>query len=106
MKLINLIYIIIFSGCAFSTHYIQNGGQKYPETNMNNIMVYTDEPANDYIVIGSIAADAPGDYNAALTKLRQEASEIGADAVIYVKLNKVSTYSARTGISGVAVKWQ
>jgi hypothetical protein len=106
----SVIIITLFSmllvGCSFSTYYIQTGSRVYEETNPETVKIYSGEPLEEYIVIGSIAVDYMGDSEGGLEYLQEKAAYIGADAVIHIKLLSIATNRKSTGISGVAVKFK
>ena len=62
------------------------------------------EIEGDYEVIGSIAIDTPGNGEKAKKCLKEYAAKIGANAILDVKLTKISTVASRTGLSGVAIR--
>lgn len=105
------IYIFIFccvftlTGCNFYTYYLQTGSTAFPETKPESIAFYSGDIDKEYQVIGSVAVDVVMDGVAAKNYLRLKASKLGADAIIYVKLVKLNSFTQRTGISGVAVKF-
>lgn len=108
MNMKNILFVVVlmlaFSGCSVSTYYLQNESQTYAETNTNFIKLYVGDIDKDYTVIGSIAADIVGNGDAAAKYLKKEAAKIGADAIIHCRLTKMTSFSQRTGVSGVAVK--
>ncbi len=104
-KIIYLLSLVLITGCAISTHYIHEGGQKYPAISPDQVKIYTSNKIDArYEVIGSIAADNVGDGEAAMEALKKEAASIGANAVIDVKLTKIASTVSRTGLSGVAIR--
>lgn len=107
MKNIILVVIlsVLCSACSITTHYIQSNAQKYSPTNPDNIKVYSNDIILDnYIVIGSLATLTQGDGESAIMELKKEASEIGADAIIALRLDKLNSISQGTEASGIAVK--
>ena len=105
IKIIYLLAIVLFAGCAISTHYIHEGGKKYSPISPEEVKIYSSNKIDArYEIIGSIAADNVGDGDAALETLKKEAASIGANAVIDVKLTKLASSASRTGLSGVAVR--
>jgi uncharacterized protein YbjQ (UPF0145 family) len=107
MKIITivLISVFLFAGCSYTTHYVQSGSRVYEHTRAESIKIYAGEPDKEYIVIGSVASDVPGNPKKAADELKEEAAELGADAIIHVELNYITTQQ-RTGMSGVAVKFK
>ena len=100
-----VVFALFICSCAVRTHYIQDGAEAYEPTSPEDVKVYSGDIFDyKYIVIGSVAVDKPGDGDAALEILKEEAASIGADAVINVRLSKISSTVTRTGLSGTAVR--
>lgn len=97
---------LTLTSCSISTFYAQNEAAQYTETNSETIKLYSHNSPQDYIVVGSMAIDVNGSTKTAEKFLKKKASQLGADAVIFCKLNKMNSFSSRTGISGVAVKFK
>jgi len=96
---------LVFSGCAVSTYYLQDGAKTYPPTDPNNVKVYAAGSLRQkYDVIGSIAVDGVGGADDALKLLREKAADLGANAILDTRLVKMVSYTSRTGLSGVAVR--
>jgi hypothetical protein len=97
--------MMTFSGCAISTHYVQDGAKAYPPTSPDSVRIFAAEALiGKYDVIGSVAADCVGDGDDAAKLLREEAAKIGANAVIKTRLMKFNSLTSRTGIAGIAVR--
>ena len=94
--------LILLSGC-FHAYYPQTGSKTYKPTQAEYIEIYTGEPGQEYVVMGSIAADVISNSDAALNHLKKRAAQIGADAVINVQVTS-NLGCGGTGVSGVAVK--
>ena len=94
--------ILLLCGCSYSTYYLPTGAKKYPATTVENVKFYAGKPDKNFTVIGCVASDGT-DKDAAKALLRQRAASIGADAVIYINLNNLSTSEGRIGMNGVAV---
>ncbi len=105
-NLIIMSFLSIFVGCHLSTHYIQTGSRNYEETIPDAVKIYSGEPQEEYIVIGSIAVDYVGNSTNTMTYLKEKAAELGADAVIQTKLTSIITNAKRLGANGVAVKFK
>lgn len=101
-----LLLIFLTIGCSYSSHFVQDGAQTFTPTNPDEIEIFSADIEQDYIVIGPIASDVAGNGDKAAAKIKAEAATIGADAIIFVKLTKMQSSVQRTGISGVAVKYQ
>ncbi|WP_269226682.1 heavy metal-binding domain-containing protein [Flavobacterium eburneipallidum] len=104
----NILYLSIlfaFASCSIKTHYVQTGGKTYPKTEENSILIYSRTPEKQYEVIGSVAVFAASEKQS-LKALKKKAAELGADAIIEINLDKISSVSQATGISGVAVKFK
>ena len=105
----NIFYLsilLLFVSCSIKTHYLQTGSKTYPTTNVENILIYSGSSDKAYDVIGSIAVYAVSGDDEAVKVLKSKAAELGADAVINIILDKVSSSDQATGISGVAVKFK
>jgi hypothetical protein len=105
MKKISLFIAVAFmlSSCSVATHYIQDDASAKPAVQPETVKIYSGDLSHDYDVIGSVAVDVVGTGKDAAQRLRIEAGKIGANAVIFVKLTKLSSPADRTGLSGVAV---
>jgi|LakMenE18May11ns_1017448.scaffolds.fasta_scaffold9894063_3 hypothetical protein len=104
----NILYLSIlfaFVSCSIKTHYVQTGSKTYPPTEPTNILIYSKNPERQYDIIGSVAIFAAGEKQA-VKVLRKKASELGADAIIDITLDKISSPSQATGISGTAIKFK
>jgi hypothetical protein len=100
-------FSILLIGCSFSTHFVQTGSRVYEETNPETVKIYSGEPQEEYIVIGSIAIDHAGNNNDnAMRYLQEKAALLGANAVIHTTLSSVRTNQESIGINGVAVKFK
>ncbi len=95
---------ILLSGC-FYAYYPQTGSETYRPTQAENIEIYSESPKQEYVVLGSLAADVIGGADAAVDHLKKKAAALGADAVIKVQFSNNTTCGG-TGVSGVAVKIQ
>ena len=104
VSFILLVASIILSSCSYYTYYLQTGSSIQQETTPASIKIYSNDIQQDYLIIGSVAADVVGSGDNAVKYLKKKASKLGADAIIEVELVKINSYSQRTGISGVAVK--
>ncbi|QGY42201.1 hypothetical protein GM418_00580 [Maribellus comscasis] len=104
--IIPFVYILLLMstpGCYYA-FYPQTGSQLYIETQPETIEVYSDEPEQKYEILGPIAAEVPGDVEAATKYLKKKAAKLGASAVIKVNLSKPTSFPGSTSISGIAVK--
>ncbi|MBK8803019.1 MAG: hypothetical protein IPN71_13385 [Fibrobacteres bacterium] len=106
-RIIGLFAVLAMgSGCAIQTHYFQHGAVQ--PTNMvdaDSVKVFSGPaPAGtSFQVLGSVGVDLVGDGEAALALLKEETAAMGANAVMDVRLTKINSYAARTGMSGVAI---
>lgn len=93
--------IIYLTGCVATTHYLNDGVSPYQPTNPGKIMVYSDRSslAKDFIEIGYVSVHITNakDGDELKAELRNEASAIGADAIINFRI-----YGLTAG--GIAVK--
>ena len=93
----------MLTSCYYA-FYPQTGSVIYAETIPESIKIYSGDIDQDYAIIGSVTADVIGDGDAVAKHLKKKAAELGADAIIKVELNKISSETSRTGISGIAIK--
>ena len=93
----------MLTSCYYA-FYPQTGSEKYAETIPESIKIYSGDIDQNYAIIGSVTADVIGDGDAVVKHLKKKAAELGADAIIKVELNKISSETSRTGISGIAIK--
>ncbi|MBN2485120.1 MAG: hypothetical protein JXB34_04005 [Bacteroidales bacterium] len=100
-----LFLVFIISSCSISAYYTQSGAKTYPETSIDMIKIFSNDVDESYTVIGSIAVDAVGDAKSAEKVLKKKAASLGADAIIFCKLTKMTSVAQRTGLSGVAIKY-
>jgi hypothetical protein len=82
-----ILFMVSTSGCYYA-FYPETGSQLYVET----------QPEIP------IAAEVPGDDNAATKYLKKKAAKLGASAVIRIELSKPTSFPGSTSISGIAVK--
>lgn len=101
---LSILFLLV--SCSIKTHYVQTGSKTYPATDANKILIYSRTPEKPYDIIGSVAAYADSGEEVAVKTLKKKAAEIGADAIIEISLDKMSSYSQATGINGTAVKFK
>lgn len=101
-----LVVTMTFSGCSFYTYYHPTGSTSFAETNPDSIVLLAGDSDREYDVIASVAVDVAGGTIAASDYLKRKAAELGADAVIKIELKKLSTYTSRIGVSGIAIKYK
>lgn len=104
----NIIYLSIlflFVSCSIKTHYVQTGSKTYQPTEPTSILIYSRTPEKQFEVIGSVAVFASGEKQA-VKVLKEKAASIGADAVIDINLDKITSYSQTCGINGTAIKFK
>lgn len=99
-------FILLLSSCNFYTYQVVSGGQISNLSKPENIKIYSGDIEQQYEVIAAVTADVVGGGNDAQLYLRNKASKLGADAIIHVKLSKADTFTSRTSISGVAVRFR
>tara|TARA_R110002124_G_scaffold252130_1_gene417378 strand:+ start:594 stop:938 length:345 start_codon:yes stop_codon:yes gene_type:complete len=100
-----LILSLGISSCTISAHYITTDKPLPEETLAADVKIYAGDIDREYEVIGSMTLDAQGDASVASRYLKKRAARLGADAVIFVEVNKLNSYTIRTGISGVVIKF-
>lgn len=103
LSLLLSITMIMLTSC-FYAYYPQTCSTLYPETNPEEIQIYSGDIDQDYEILGSVAADVIGDADAVVKHLKKKAASLGADAIIKAELTKMNAAAMSTGISGVAVK--
>jgi hypothetical protein len=107
MKKLIVALIIVFpilTSCSYYTYHIPTGSSIQIETKPETIKIYSGDIEQEYIVIGSVAADVMGGGDDVVRYLKKKAAKLGADAIIHVDLTKMKSFAQRTGLSGVAVK--
>jgi hypothetical protein len=95
----------LLPACAVNTHYLQSGAEIYQPVPPEQVEVFVKAPAGrQYIVIGAVAVDQVGKAETAIKALQKEAGNLGANAIINLKLTVLHSFSSgRSGASGVAV---
>lgn len=99
-----LYILLLFPSCSFYTYYHPEGSKGHPAVSPINVRLYSGDIQQEYEVIAAVTADVFGTGDKAGEYLKKNAAKLGADAVIFVQLNKINTIADRTGISGVAVR--
>jgi hypothetical protein len=106
-KIVFLSSLILFlNSCTISAYYIQEDFSTYSQTIPSEVKIITTDVDEDYKVIGSIAVAADGNNKRIKLFLQEKAADLGADAVIFVRLNKMTSSDSYIGLSGVAIKFQ
>lgn len=100
------IVCVFLTGCSRYIYYRTDDGKTYTKTVAEDIKIYSNDIENEYFIIGPVAALATGDGDKTLEHLKEESAELGADAIIFLELNKIGTGQRLTGLSGVAVKFK
>lgn len=99
---------VFLSSCSVAHLLTYDGDTRYLPTDFENIEVYsTDQIDKTYTVIGEVIANVESlddDADKTVEYLKKKASELGADAIIKVKLTKMYSTFGRTGISGIQIK--
>ena len=98
-----ILFLVSTSGCYYA-FYPQTGSQLYVETQPETIRIYSGEQDQKYEILGPIAAEVPGDVEAATKYLKKQAAKLGASAVIKINLSKPTSFPGSTSISGIVVK--
>ena len=100
-------FAIGLAGCELPSVSVQavNLGVKLKPVPPEEVKLYAGEPPRPpALVLGSVAVDSLGDGDAVGNAARREFAAIGADAIIHVRLTKMTGYVLRTGLSGIAVR--
>lgn len=100
-KLSVFVILLALSSCGFHSYYPQTGSILYEPVDPETVKIYIGDIEEDYVILGSITADAVGRGDQAKALLKERAAALGANAVIRAELSKIGS---RTGISGVAVR--
>lgn len=109
-----LFYLVLIIGIATSCSSIahlktDDVSTNYKATNPNAIEVYSTEKAKDnYNIIGEVVASADAGKNAAksVDLLKKEASRLGADAIVNLRLEiAYGGWSSGIKATGTAIKY-
>jgi len=96
---------LAISGCGgVKAYVVQTGGSAYKPIRPEEVSVYAGDIAGNRWVVGPVTVDVVGDANAALEELKKTAAAIGADAVLHLRLTKITGFTNRTGLQGMAVR--
>ncbi len=100
---------LLLSSCSTSAHFkTADTDQTYGETSYENVQVYSvDDFGTDYTILGPVVACADAGTNAEtpVKLLKKEASKLGADAVINLKLTvKQGYWNSGIEAKGTAVR--
>ena len=107
-----LFAVLIVAGCSSVAHI---NTDDYPDTSFepvpeSDVKVYSTSKIDaDYVVIGEVVADADAGENAetAVGHLKKQAAQLGADAIINLRLEIDSGYwQSAIKAYGTAVKLQ
>ena len=94
---------LLLSSCTYYAYY-PTGESVQNRTMPSNIKIYsTQEIGKDYKVLGSFCIYMDGNAERVSLELKKRLSKIGADAAVDVKLSKLSSFDARSSISGTAI---
>lgn len=100
-------FAVGLAGCELPAVSVQavNLGVTLKPVPPEDVKLYAGEPPRPpVLVLGSVAVDTLGDGDAVGSAARREFGAIGADAIIHVRLTKMTGYVLRTGLSGIAVR--
>ena len=107
MTIVVFIAAIVFAGCTGYGNYMLTN-EKLPATNAKDIKVYAmTEPGSKYEVLGYLSvyySDAQDDGNNLKEKLKMRAAQIGANAIIELKLTEA--VSGGGGAEGIAIRFK
>ena len=102
---------MLLTGCSVAHLQYNDSVQIYPPSNYENIEVYsTEQTGKSYIIIGEVVASvedfSDGDGSGSVKYLKKEASKLGADGIINLKLEiSEGILSNAVTSSGTAVKF-
>jgi hypothetical protein len=89
-------------GCTYTAAIITDDGRGFAPTAPATVALYPGrDPGFPYEIIGPVAVLTMGEAPEAMRELAVQAAALGADAVVGVRLSKLSK---NTGADGVAVK--
>ena len=93
----------VAAGCSYGAVVVTDDGRVFPPTRPQEVrLVPGRDPGFPHVPIGPVATFSPfGEASDCLRELTALAAGLGADAVIEVRLSKLSK---NTGASGLAVK--
>jgi hypothetical protein len=91
------------AGCGYGAAIVTDDGRVFPPTRPQEVrLVPGRDPGFPFVPIGPVATFAPfGEASDCMRELSALAAGLGADAVVEVRLTKLSK---NTGASGLAVK--
>jgi hypothetical protein len=90
------------AGCSYGAAIVTDDGRAFPPTPPQAVRLHPGrDPGFPVAVIGPVAVFTFGEAADAMRELAAQAASLGADAVVEVRLSKLSK---NTGASGVAVK--
>lgn len=115
MKKINLLlgslliglFVISLASCATAEGYAVVTGVVRPETNAEDVKLYTEIPESCE-VIGIVTASSgwgwtrQGSMDYAMAELKKQAAKLGANGIVIENINQVSSVS-RESVSGKAI---
>ena len=93
----------VVGGCGYGAAIVTDDGRTFPPTRPQEVrLVPGRDPGFPFVPIGPVATFSPfGEASDCMRELSALAAGLGADAVIEVRLSKLSK---NTGASGLAVK--
>ncbi|MDE8602501.1 hypothetical protein M3I01_006100 [Marinomonas sp. RSW2] len=107
IKYLSVLALPVFLfGCASGSHVVT--GQQMPEIEVDQVVVFTEAPAFDYEIIGSVRASSDNGFSEesrkekATLEMREQAAKIGANGVILDGVTQLSFRRLGTGV-GLAV---
>ena len=89
-------------GCSSGSHVVT--GQQLPEIEVEEVTVFQEAPAFDYIVVGTVKASSDSGFTEesrqekAMEELKEQAAKIGANGVILDEVTQLSFRRLGTGI--------
>ena len=102
----------VTSACAPKVQVTELNGTFEPRRSPTDVAVFTtqtpDCPYQEIAIVTAYQGDFPAftDLDDALTAVKERAHEIGADAVVGVRLVNRGGESAREGYSGTAIRFE
>lgn len=101
-QILSILAVFICGACSYSTYFIPKQQRAFAPTNPDNIAISTQqELVVPYERLGRVAVIVWGGGDGARARLQEEASRLGANAVINLRLERSF---GRTAASGLAVR--
>ncbi len=102
-----LLFILFSVGCTSTTRALLTTNLPARQTNYKKIAIYFQESPRKSRPLALLAVARDGENATwAMEVLKQEAAEIGADAIVHVEMNYSTGTFATLRVQGLAVKYE